>query len=131
MNADPEEAAEMAKTSKRENRVYVGNLSYEVRYRDLMEFMRRGGLGDLISLVVFGFFWIFDWCWGRAVDVDDAVMRRVWTARGPSKCRCTQEYVSFRRSSRQCGDAKMKETCGVVSFLECSSFYTPIAVGCR
>lgn len=55
LNASPEEAAEMAKNSKRENRVYVGNLSYEVRYRDLMEFMRGGGLGDLISLVVFGF----------------------------------------------------------------------------
>ena len=37
----------MAKNSKRENRVYVGNLAYEVKYRDLMEFMRGGGLGDL------------------------------------------------------------------------------------
>ena len=45
MNADPEEAAEMAKNSKRENRVYVGNLSYDVKYRDLVEFMRGGGWG--------------------------------------------------------------------------------------
>lgn len=47
MNAPHEEAVEFAKQSKRENRVYVGNLSYDVKYRDLMEFMRGGGLGDL------------------------------------------------------------------------------------
>ena len=45
MNAPHEEAVEFAKVSKRENRVYVGNLSYDVKYRDLMEFMRGGGLG--------------------------------------------------------------------------------------
>ncbi len=45
MNADHEEAVEFAKISKRENRVYVGNLSYDVKYRDLMEFMRGGGWG--------------------------------------------------------------------------------------
>lgn len=45
MNADHEEAVEFAKVSKRENRVYVGNLSYEVKYRDLIEFMRGGGWG--------------------------------------------------------------------------------------
>ncbi|PAV15283.1 RNA-binding domain-containing [Pyrrhoderma noxium] len=43
INADPEEALEWSKQSKRENRVYVGNLSYDVRYRDLMEFMRGAG----------------------------------------------------------------------------------------
>lgn len=47
MNAPHEEAVEFAKVSKRENRVYVGNLSYDVKYRDLMEFMRGGGLGNL------------------------------------------------------------------------------------
>jgi hypothetical protein len=46
MNAEHEEAVEFAKVSKRENRVYVGNLSYEVKYRDLMEFMRGGGWGN-------------------------------------------------------------------------------------
>ena len=46
MNAPHEEAAEFAKQSKRENRVYVGNLSYDVKYRDLMEFMRGGGLRE-------------------------------------------------------------------------------------
>ena len=46
MNAPHEEAMEFAKVSKRENRVYVGNLSYDVRYRDLMEFMRGGGWGN-------------------------------------------------------------------------------------
>lgn len=50
MNADHEEAVEFSKISKRENRVYVGNLSYEVKYRDLMEFMRGGGWG-----IFFGF----------------------------------------------------------------------------
>lgn len=50
MNADHEEAVEFAKISKRENRVYVGNLSYDVRYRDLMEFMRGGGLGISVFL---------------------------------------------------------------------------------
>jgi hypothetical protein len=50
MNADHEEAVEFAKISKRENRVYVGNLSYDVKFRDLMEFMRGGGWGNL-SLV--------------------------------------------------------------------------------
>ncbi|TDL22749.1 hypothetical protein BD410DRAFT_196027 [Rickenella mellea] len=53
MNAEHEEAMEMAKNSKRENRVYVGNLSYDVRYRDLMEFMRGGGWGN--TRLVFGF----------------------------------------------------------------------------
>ncbi|KAI5118546.1 hypothetical protein M0805_008486 [Coniferiporia weirii] len=43
INADHEEAMEMSKQSKRENRVYVGNLSYDVKYRDLMEFMRGAG----------------------------------------------------------------------------------------
>ena len=47
MNAPHEEAVEFGKLSKRENRVYVGNLSYDVKYRDLMEFMRGGGLGNL------------------------------------------------------------------------------------
>jgi hypothetical protein len=59
MNADHEEAVEFAKVSKRENRVYVGNLSYEVRYRDLMEFMRGGGWG-IISFF-FGFWFWFGW----------------------------------------------------------------------
>lgn len=43
MNAPHEEAVEFGKISKRENRVYVGNLSYDVKYRDLMEFMRGAG----------------------------------------------------------------------------------------
>lgn len=54
MNAPHEEAVEFAKQSKRENRVYVGNLSYDVKYRDLMEFMRGGGWG--LAAVIFGGF---------------------------------------------------------------------------
>jgi hypothetical protein len=36
--------------------VYVGNLSYDVKYRDLIEFMRGGGWGRFSSwpLLVFG-----------------------------------------------------------------------------
>ena len=52
-----EEAVEFAKISKRENRVYVGNLSYDVKYRDLMEFMRGGGLGDYLHQILVS--WIF------------------------------------------------------------------------
>ncbi len=55
MNADHEEAVEFAKISKRENRVYVGNLSYDVKYRDLMEFMRGGGLGKFFFVALY--FW--------------------------------------------------------------------------
>lgn len=51
MNADHAEAVEFGKQSKRENRVYVGNLSYDVRYRDLIEFMRGGGSGQQFSFV--------------------------------------------------------------------------------
>lgn len=43
MNAPHEDAVEFAKISKRENRVYVGNLSYDVKYGDLIEFMRGAG----------------------------------------------------------------------------------------
>jgi hypothetical protein len=52
MNAEHEEAVEFAKISKRENRVYVGNLSYDVKYRDLMEFMRGGGWRTQISFSI-------------------------------------------------------------------------------
>lgn len=61
MNADHEEAVEFAKISKRENRVYVGNLSYDVKYRDLMEFMRGGGWGNF--RLVFRCLW----CGGEGV----------------------------------------------------------------
>lgn len=53
MNAEHEEAVEFAKISKRENRVYVGNLSYDVKYRDLMEFMRGGGWGNFSLFAIF------------------------------------------------------------------------------
>ncbi|KAF8609324.1 hypothetical protein BDV93DRAFT_140412 [Ceratobasidium sp. AG-I] len=62
INADADEAAEMSKNSKKENRVYVGNLSYDVKYGDLMEFMRGGGwMMDFGLGLVFGggFSWGF------------------------------------------------------------------------
>jgi hypothetical protein len=68
MNAEHEEAVEFAKISKREHRVYVGNLSYDVRYRDLMEFMRGGGWGNLRSVfrnIFFGAGNGLAWSWQR------------------------------------------------------------------
>ena len=70
MNADHEEAVEFAKISKRENRVYVGNMSYDVKYRDLMEFMRGGGWGIYFTSSLLSFFLRFGavilWLWVRA-----------------------------------------------------------------
>jgi hypothetical protein len=42
MNATPEEAEAHARVSKRGNRLYVGNLSYDCTYRDLSRFMSGG-----------------------------------------------------------------------------------------
>lgn len=44
MNAPPEEAEAHSRVSKRENRLYVGNLSYSCTYRDLRDFMMGGAL---------------------------------------------------------------------------------------
>lgn len=51
MNAPAEEAEAHAKVSKRENRLYIGNLAYDCNYRDLEGFMKPGGFG----LDYFGF----------------------------------------------------------------------------
>lgn len=65
INADPDEAAEMSKNSKKENRVYVGNLSYDVKYGDLMEFMRGGGwMMDFGLGLVFGGGFFMGCFWG-------------------------------------------------------------------
>jgi RNA recognition motif-containing protein len=45
MNAPAEEAEAHAKVSKRENRLYVGNLPYDCNYKDLEKFMSGGGSG--------------------------------------------------------------------------------------
>nr|XP_019043686.1 RNP domain-containing protein [Kwoniella bestiolae CBS 10118]OCF22616.1 RNP domain-containing protein [Kwoniella bestiolae CBS 10118] len=42
MNATQDEAEAHAKISKRENRLYVGNLAYDVTYKDLSNFMSSG-----------------------------------------------------------------------------------------
>lgn len=47
MNAPQDEAEAHAKVSKRENRLYVGNLAYDCNYKDLEKFMRGGGFGSL------------------------------------------------------------------------------------
>lgn len=44
MNAPPEEAEAHSRVSRRENRLYVGNLSYSCTYRDLRDFMMGGAL---------------------------------------------------------------------------------------
>jgi hypothetical protein len=75
MNADHEEAVEFAKISKREHRVYVGNLSYDVKYRDLMEFMRGGGWGNL--RLVFRCLWCGGektWPWSRAIVLSESLI---------------------------------------------------------
>lgn len=43
MNAPKEEAEAHAAVSKRENRLYVGNLAYDCTYKDLEKFMKGGG----------------------------------------------------------------------------------------
>lgn len=85
MNAPHEEAVEFAKQSKRENRVYVGNLSYDVKYRDLMEFMRGGGWGNNFRLdffVAFSSWEVFAElaCWGSEVAAEKEVvlLMRPW-----------------------------------------------------
>jgi hypothetical protein len=52
MNAPAEEAEAHAKVSKRENRLYVGNLAYDVNYKDLEKFM-SGGMWDFGLVQVF------------------------------------------------------------------------------
>jgi len=84
MNADHEEAVEFAKISKRENRVYVGNLSYDVKYRDLMEFMRGGGWGNFS---LFDIVWGGVWLWGSSVGI---VARYV---------RVSQSVMDFQQAS--------------------------------
>lgn len=39
MNAPAEEGEAHAKVSKRENRLYIGNLAYDCNYKDLEKFM--------------------------------------------------------------------------------------------
>ena len=43
MNAPAEEAEAHSKVSQKENRLYVGNLAYDVNYKDLADFMSGGG----------------------------------------------------------------------------------------
>ena len=56
INAPHEEAVKFARHSKRENRVYVGDLIYDVKYRELIEFMRGGGWGRFSGLPSFFYF---------------------------------------------------------------------------
>ncbi|OCF73339.1 RNP domain-containing protein [Kwoniella mangroviensis CBS 8886] len=52
MNATQEEAEAHAKVSKRENRLYVGNLAYDVTYKDLSNFMSQAGGNVVFSEVL-------------------------------------------------------------------------------
>lgn len=86
MNADHEEAVEFAKISKRENRVYVGNLSYDVKYRDLMEFMRGGGWGNLRLDVFSSLGKGGDWPWLPLTQIRSAEARSFWKKAGGCFC---------------------------------------------
>jgi len=57
MNAPAEEAEAHAKVSKRENRLYVGNLAYDCNYKDLEKFMSGGGFWKGFLLVTSGWRW--------------------------------------------------------------------------
>lgn len=89
MNADHEEAVEFAKTSKRENRVYVGNLSYDVKYRDLIEFMRGGGWGKFQISFIFrcGLAWLSSRKWRRPGGGQCGYEKETTRATGESCCR--------------------------------------------
>jgi hypothetical protein len=50
MNAPTEEAEAHAKVSKRENRLYIGNLAYDCNYKDLEKFMAGGELAVTLTL---------------------------------------------------------------------------------
>ncbi|WWC92679.1 uncharacterized protein L201_007638 [Kwoniella dendrophila CBS 6074] len=52
MNAPQEEAEAHAKVSRRENRLYVGNLAYDVTYKDLSNFMSQSGGNVVFSEVL-------------------------------------------------------------------------------
>ncbi|WVR07945.1 hypothetical protein IAU60_004988 [Kwoniella sp. DSM 27419] len=52
MNAPAEEAEAHAKVSKRENRLYIGNLAYDVNYKDLEKFMAGSGGNVIFSEVL-------------------------------------------------------------------------------
>ena len=67
--------------------MYVGNLSYDVKYRDLIEFMRGGGWGRFSGLVVFfscgdsGDGWLCGASGGRPVWNWPPGGKRVWRRR--------------------------------------------------
>lgn len=65
MNAPHEDAIEFSKISKKEARLYVGNLAYDVKYGDLIEFLKPGGWK-------FGYgFWLVRGFLGGGGDGDD------------------------------------------------------------
>lgn len=72
MNAPQEEASEFAKVSKRENRVYVGNLAYDVKYGDLVEFMKPGGWKRFSCLI---------WSWFGGLGLEMVVAATLDVAR--------------------------------------------------
>lgn len=61
--AEAEAAAnEAAKNSKKNCRVYVGNLNFQVKREDLKDFMRDGG-SNLLFPLPFIISWDWDWDW--------------------------------------------------------------------
>lgn len=70
MNAPAAEAEAHAKVSKRENRLYIGNLAYDCNYKDLEKFMAGGGFG--VCLDFLGMDRSGEWCGLGGVSVAEA-----------------------------------------------------------
>ena len=120
MNAPHEEAAEFSKQSKRENRVYVGNLSYDVKYRDLMEFMRGGGFGGISSFSLSVLF--------RGLG-RDAVLRGCVASRSEAR----HEFIDPKGGCQQVYDLGMSgaRRRGRPSFILFSGFLDGILESCE
>ena len=101
MNAPHEEAVEFAKQSKRENRVYVGNLSYDVKYRDLIEFMRGGGLVESVVPFLSRFF--LKKGWGKMQYCVCAEARRCVASRSEAR----HEFIDPKGGCQQVYDLGM------------------------
>jgi hypothetical protein len=63
MNAPPAEAEAHARVSRRENRLYVGNLAYDCTYSDLSKFM-SGGASSRVDVSVGADVGV-NWNWAR------------------------------------------------------------------
>lgn len=82
-------ASEAAKRSKKDCRVYVGNLSFGVKWNDLKDFMREGGLL---------FFWFFGAGIGFGMQEGGGVTR---AAADLTNCSAERRSCVLARHSRE------------------------------